>query len=74
MVPAPHIAIETCTGRLRFRPGWWGRVVAQVEVRIRPAAMSAEFEPYLRWRDAEATDELWTTVFITTQVHQEQSP
>ena len=67
MVPPPRIAIETCTGRLRFRPGMFGRVVAQVEIRVRPAIHSEAFESYTRWRDAEALDELWTTVFVSQQ-------
>lgn len=46
------------TGRTRYREGWFGRLILQVEVDVTGSPLVSQMEPgrYAIWRDAKAPD------------------
>lgn len=61
MMPAPSGCADL-TGATRYRDGWFGKLILQVEEnyrvghRGRPRAGGIEFSNLTRWRDAEPRD------------------
>lgn len=54
------------TGKTRYRTGWFGRLILQVEEQIgRTDPMTCETDYFPRWRDAKAEDLLSSGVALT---------